>query len=278
MNAILLRCHNMKPSLNIVVKDHNITGRLLTSYGINANDAVSIQKDLKQIEDAIVLMKHNIGDLFDPQQQLISGLITDDDKAAVLLEGIKDRHEATYTMITGKDEDTWDYNTIVRYLITHHNEPQPDSLFASRPRPSCTYCGRKGHHISECRKKRRDNQEANNSNQSNNGNNKTSRRVIRCLVTETVMSTSKLTNHLILDSGASRHIIGANLIHLAANHCLIPETSLQVADGKTIRVSFVTNVSIPIIQEEEKINLKLHNALIVPECENSFISVTAMCD
>jgi hypothetical protein len=95
---------------------------------------------------------------------------------------------------------------------------------------------------------------------------------------ETVMSTSKLTNHLILDSGASRHIIGANPIHLATDHCPILKTSLQVADGKTIRVSFVTDVSIPIIQEEEKINLKLHNALIIPECENSFISVTAMCD
>jgi len=143
VNAILLQRHNTKPSLNIVVKDHNITGRLLASYGINANDAASIQKDLKRIEDAIVHTKHNIGDLFDPQQQLISGLITDDDKAAVLLEGIKDRHEATYTMITGKDEDTWDYNTIVQYLITHHNEPQPDSPFASlRDHHVCTVEGK----------------------------------------------------------------------------------------------------------------------------------------
>jgi hypothetical protein len=172
----------------------------------------------KNLEAIIASLSHvTWADLF---ETLMQGLITDDDKLCVLLEAIKIRSEATYSMITADITGRWNYLSVTTYVRDHLVSGAPDTIFSAVN--TCSGCGKRNHTASQCfvlhpHLRRKPYQKRGHGNDKKEEKKDEKKGPFGFTMLASLQIDTDLHNSLILDSGATCHMIGSNLSHLVVD-------------------------------------------------------------
>jgi len=212
-------------------------------------------------------------DLFETPMQ---GLITDDDKLCVLLEAIKIRSEATYSMITADITGRWNYLSVTTYVRDHLVSGAPDTIFSAVN--TCSGCGKRNHTASQCfilhpHLRRKPYQKRGHGNDKKEEKKDEKKGPFGFTMLASLQIDTDLHNSLILDSGATCHMIGSNLSHLVVDVRSTAPSPVTLANGTTITCTQCADVPLTVAQDGAPIDIILHDALLLPTSKYSFISV-----
>ena len=89
----------------------------------------------------------------------------------------------------------------------------------------------------------------------------------------TIAAIQKSPNRAIFDSGCSRHILGANFVHLITNRSWRPPLNLHLPDGQMYTLKEEVTVTTAFQTKDGPVILELHNIIFIEQVTQFLISI-----